>query len=409
MLAACGVAFMTCVATNIALREKGYYTQTGLKEPPLKDWLDIVALGTVCDMVPLIGVNRLLVRTGFARMAARENAGIRALLEVGKVKGDPTPFHAGFTLGPRINAGSRVHQADLGAKLLATDDFEEATNIAWILNDCNDKRKGIQTEMVRHAVRMVEENGYADHPIIMVGHEDWHPGLAGLVAGQLKERFGKPSVVVTFAPGQGGIGLEGRGSGRSVAGINMGAAFIDARNEGILVKGGGHAMAAGFTILPDRIEDFRAFLLRHIGDQLNGMSVVSETMIDGILSVRGCRPDFVSLINNNLGPFGVGNDEPIFVLPSVKIHKVDVVGDTHVRCMVGDAEGGGWMKAMAFRAVDTPLGDALLRGAKGGHIHLAGRLKIDDWSGADKVEMHVTDAAPATLSLKGEGRREATG
>lgn len=398
MLAACGVTFMLCVAVNAQLREMKFYEKNNIAEAPLKDWLDIVALATVCDMVPLTGVNRLIVRSGLERMAKTTNPGLRALLDVSKVSGAPTPYTFGFALGPRINAGSRVHQADLGARLLSTDDSEEAKNIAWTLNDCNEQRKAIQAEMFEHAVGMVEGERLHENPIIIVGHENWHPGLSGLVAGRLKEKYGKPAVCITYAPGHEG-GMEGRGSGRSVLGVNMGAAFIDARNEGILVKGGGHAMAAGFTLLPERIGEFREFLTTHVARQLAGQPAVSETVVDAVMSVRGAQFDFVNLIQQHMGPFGQGHEEPLFALPNVRVHKVDIVGKDHVRCMVSDWEGGSWMKAMAFKAADTPVGQALLKQGRDTPFHLLGHFKPDTWNGAQRVEMHITDAAYAVSQV----------
>ena len=209
MLAACGVSFMLCVALNTKLRESGFYEKRGLAEVPIKSLLDLVALGTVCDMVPLVGVNRLLVRSGFEQMAKHKNAGIKALCEVSGVSEAPNAYHAGFMLGPRINAGSRVHKAWLGAKLLSLDDAEEARNIAFTLNDCNDKRKGIEKDMLDSAYAMIEGQGLQERPVIIVGHEDWHPGLSGLVAGRIKERYGRPACVITFAKSQEGI-MEGR-------------------------------------------------------------------------------------------------------------------------------------------------------------------------------------------------------
>ncbi len=389
MLAACGVSFLTCVAINTKLRERGFFKDKA--EAPLKSWLDLVALGTVCDMVPLIGPNRLFVRAGFVQMAKRENIGIDALCTVARLSDDPNVYHAGFVLGPRINAGSRVHQADLGARLLLTQDAEEANNIAWTLNDCNDKRKDIQAEMVSEAINQVEDRGMAEDSVIIADDESWHPGLAGLVASRLKEKYNRPAVVVTYAPGAENA-MEGRGSGRSIPGVNIAAAFIDARAEGLLVKGGGHAMAGGFTILPDKLPAFRSFMKDHITRQMNGQPSVSETMIDGVLSVHGAQYNFIEMIQQKFGPFGTGHEEPVFALPAVRLHMVDVVGEDHVRCMVSDWEGGARMKAMAFRAADTPLGQALLKqGSR--PIHLIGHFKLDTWNGAQRVEMHILDAA----------------
>ncbi len=401
MLAACGVVFLTCVAMNAKLREAGFYKAQNITEPPLKDWLDIVALGTVCDMVPLTGPNRLFVRLGLEHMDKRENPGIQALCDVAKVTGPLSTYHLGFALGPRINAGSRVHQADLGAKLLSTDDAEEAKNIAWTLNDCNDKRKDIQAEMLDQAIAMVGSQGLDQRPVIIVGDESWHPGLSGLVAGRLKEKYGKPAVAVTYAPGP-DQALEGRGSGRSVPGVNMGAAFIEARNAGLLVKGGGHAMAAGFTVQPDQLEAFSAFLIAHVEKQLAGQEAVAETLIDGIVSVRGATIPFVKMLQDHVGPFGQGHPEPLFVLPGVRLQQVDIVGADHVRCTITDWEGGPRLKAVAFRAKDTPLGEALLKQGQNQPFHIAGYFKLDTWNDQERVEMHIQDAAFAIDQNKSE-------
>lgn len=394
MLAAVGVTFLACVAMNRALREAGYFSQKNLPEAPLKDWLDLVGLGTVCDMVPLTGPNRLLVRAGFQQMALKRNIGLEALCEVGGIKKDPTPDDAGFVLGPRINAGSRVHQADLGAKLLSCDDPEEAKNLAWLLNDCNAKRRSIQADMMRDAVDMIEQRGLADRPLIMVADESWHVGLNGLVAGQIKERYGKPACCIAFAPGLSGQ-LEGRGSGRSVAGFNMAALFMAAKEAGLLLKGGGHAMAAGFTVTPDKIAALDEFFVSEADKIAGGLDLVSEEVVDGIASIRGVRPDFVKLLQDNVGPFGQENPEPRFVLPSVRIVMADIVGESHVRLQITDMEGGARMKAVAFRSVGTALGDILLQSKQGRLLHLLGQFKVNHWNGIDSVEFLVDDVAIA--------------
>ncbi|MEZ5813662.1 MAG: single-stranded-DNA-specific exonuclease RecJ [Alphaproteobacteria bacterium] len=380
MLAAVGVTFLACVAMNNKM--KG--------DAPLKSWLDIVALGTVCDMVPLTGPNRLFVKYGFKEMQNSGNAGLNALIEVSGISGPLNPYHAGFVLGPRINAGSRVHKSDLGARLLSIDDAEEANDIAWTLNDCNDKRKAIQVEMEREALDMLEREGLDQHPVIFVASENFHQGLSGLVAGRLKEKYGKPAALVAFAENERGE-IEGRGSGRSIPGIHIAQAFIDARNEGIIEKGGGHAMAGGFTVLQGQVEAFKAFLYEHIERQTDSAQANVHTPIDGVVTVRGASPALVHLLQDQIGPFGQEHSEPLFLLQNVRIHTADVVGEAHIRCMVSDWEGGSRMKAMAFRAVGTPLGDALLKQGKAG-FDLLGTLKIDNWGGEDKVEMHIKDA-----------------
>lgn len=391
MLAAVGVTFLACVAINKALRETGYFEKNNIPEAPLKDWLDLVALGTVCDMVPLTGPNRLLVRAGFTQMARHQNIGLKALCEVGGIKKDPTPMDAGFALGPRINAGSRVHQADLGAKLLSCDDPEEAQNLAWLLNDCNAKRKNIQQEMMQGAVDQIERRGLEERPIIMVADESWHVGLNGLVAGQIKERYGKPACCIAFAPGMSGD-LEGRGSGRSVAGFNMAALFMAAKDRGLLLKGGGHAMAAGFTVEPDKIEALDGFFLEEAAKVAEGLDLISEEYVDGIATIRGIRPDFIKILEDNVGPFGQENPEPRFILPHMRVVMADIVGEQHARIQITDAEGGPRMKAIAFRSVGTPLGDLLLSSKNGRQLHLLGQFKINHWNGVDNVEFMIDDA-----------------
>ncbi len=393
MLAACGVCFLSCVAVNNVLRREGFFEKNNISEAPLKSWMDLVALGTVCDMVPMTGPNRLFVREGFIQMAQKNNMGIRALCEVANLETAPTPMDAGFTIGPRINAGSRVHKSDLGIKLLSTDDLDTARSIAFVLDDCNEQRKKIQSQMMKDAVDRVEGQGGNDGPVIMVSDAEWHPGLSGLVAGRLKERFGKPSIVVTYAENADGV-LEGRGSGRSIPGVNIADAFIAARNEGILVKGGGHAMAGGFTVMPDRLPEFREFLHRHIEGQMEHQDTTQETVIDSIATIRGAQAPFVRLVNESVGPFGPQNTEPVFALANIRVQTVDVLKEKHIRVQMSDWEGGPRMKAMFFYGVGTKLGDALLNHAQN-LFHLAGQFKINNWQGRESVEFMISDAAHA--------------
>ncbi|MCK6418168.1 MAG: single-stranded-DNA-specific exonuclease RecJ [Alphaproteobacteria bacterium] len=391
MLAAVGVTFMACVAINKVLREHGFFESR--PAPSLKDFLDLVALGTVCDMVPLTGVNRLLVRQGFAVMNRLLNPGIKALAQVSSIEPPFTPYHLGFMLGPRINAGSRVHESDLGAKLLCTDDEAEAQQIAWLLHDCNEKRKALQAQMEREALAMVETQNLAQEPIIIVDHPDWHTGLAGLVAGKIKDQFGRPAVVIAYAENAQGV-REGRGSGRSVPGVSMADAFSAAVAEGLLVKGGGHAMAGGFTVLPQHIENLRAFLRAHVLRQSNGAPVVAECCVDGVLSVRGVQVTLVQMLENFIGPFGQGFEEPVFALGPVRVHAADVLGSGgHVRVMISDWEGGPRIKAMAFGGTKNVVGQALLKQGRD-PFYLLGHLKLNRWQGRESAEFHIKDAAP---------------
>ncbi len=394
MLAACGVVFMACVAINKELRERGYYKDKNITEAPLRDWLDLVGLGTVCDMVPLTGANRLFVRFGFKQMAARQNEGIKALLEVAQIEKEPSTYHAGFALGPRINAGSRIHQANLGARLLSTVDAEEALNLAWELDDCNKKRQAIQAEMLNEAISMVEDKALDQSDVILVGDENWHPGLSGLVAGRIKEKYGKPAVAITYAKNEKGE-REGRGSGRSIAGFNMGGTFHEAKDKGILKAGGGHKMAAGFTISPDKIDEFHQFLNESYAVQMANVDVSDERLIDAVLSVSGASLSMLKTIECHFGPFGQDNPEPVFLFHNVRLYSVDVVGTDHVRAMIGDWEGGSRMKCIAFKAKDTKMGRAFLQSGYDKPFHIAGHLKINEWQGRESVEMHIIDAVHA--------------
>lgn len=387
MMAAVGVTFMACIAINNRLRDQGFFKERRILEPDLRNLIDLVALGTVCDMVPLQGVNRLFVRIGLAQPT---NTGLIALMNTAKLKSPITTFDCGFVLGPRINAGSRIDKADLGAILLCSEDAEECKNIAWLLHDCNEKRKAIQQEMEEQAVAQVEQRKLADDPMILVSDESWHPGLSGLVAGRLKEKYKKPACVVTYAQNRDDV-TEGRGSGRSVARIHIAQAFIDARHLGLVEKGGGHAMAGGFTVEPSKVAALHDFLKDHIRRQAEGQDVNIRTQVDGVLSVRGVQVDLVQMLQDQIGPFGQEHPEPVFMLGRVKVYTADVLGANHIRVMLGDAEGGSRIKAMAFKALDTPLGD-LLMGASGRVLDVLGTLKINDWQGKKSAEMHLIDA-----------------
>ncbi len=393
MLAACGVTFMACVAINKALRAKGYFKENDMVEPPLKSWLDMVALGTVCDMVPLKGINRLFVKIGFDQMAQYNNPGIKALLQVGKIETLPAPKDAGWSMGPRINAGSRVHRSDLGAKLLSTDNEEEAQSYAWALEECNVQRRKIQSEMMRVAENKVAFlKGEYEH-FILVDDESFHSGLSGLVAGRLKEKYSKPAIVITYVENENGV-MEGRGSGRSVTGVNMADIFITARNEGILEKGGGHAMAGGFTIMLDRLDDFKDFIAHYI-KELGQMEILPEIEIDSLATVRGASVDFIKMLTTQMGPFGMGNPEPYFALSDIRVHQVDVMKEKHLRLLIGDVEGGSRMKAVFFSGVETNLGQMLIQNYKNTCFHLVGQFQINSWQGRESVEFHLIDGVSA--------------
>jgi single-stranded-DNA-specific exonuclease len=380
-MAAVGVAFLLAVAVNRVLREAGWYADR--VAPDLRQWLDLVALGTVCDVVPLTGVNRALVAQGLKVMARRGNQGIVALPDISRMNEAPEAWHAGFLLGPRVNAGGRVGEAGLGTALLTAPDYATALPLAQQLDAHNTERKNIEATCLEQAIAQVEDATMHDGLVYAVS-EGWHPGVIGIVAGRLKERFNRPACVVAMADG------VGKGSGRSVTGVDLGTAIIAARQEGLLISGGGHAMAAGFTVAADRQDAFREFLAGRIVAQTGDGGPVAELGLDGVLQPRGATVELAGVLRK-LAPFGAGNREPRFAISAARIAKADVVGGDHVRCIL-TGEDGGRLKAIAFRCADRPLGQLLLQ-SSGLPLHIAGHIRVDRWQGRESVQMIIDDAA----------------
>ena len=383
-LAAVGVTFLLLVALNRALRERGRFGDR--PEPDLMALLDLVALGTVCDVVPLLGLNRVLVAQGLRIMARRRNSGLAALADVARVATAPGAYHAGFLLGPRVNAGGRVGRADLGARLLTSEDAGEARRLAEELDRFNTERKAIEQGVLAAALERAETQAAEGLPLILVAGEGWHPGVIGIVASRIVERTARPACVVGIADG------TGKGSCRSIAGVDLGAAVIAARQAGLLLNGGGHKMAAGLTVEAGTVEALHAFLCERVGDAVAQAGAVRTLGIDGVLTPAGATRAIQEQIER-VGPFGAGNPEPRFALSGVRIAKANIVGENHVRCFLADAQGGR-LKAIAFRSLGEPLGDALLK-AGGGALHLAGKLRADDWKGREDVQFPIDDGAAA--------------
>jgi len=383
-LAAVGVAFLLVVAVNRALRDAHWYGE-GHPEPDLFAWLDLVALGTVCDVVPLTGVNRALVAQGLKVMAQRRNPGIAALADVAHIDRRLDAWHTGFVLGPRVNAGGRVGESGLGVRLLSTDDPAEAQALAVRLDDYNRERQAIERLVLDAAMDQAERQAADGARLIFAAAEGWHPGVIGIVAGRLRERFDRPACVVALG---GGIG---KGSGRSVPGVALGSAVIAAHQAGHLVNGGGHAMAAGFTVEAAKLDALRDFLTEQIDRALGGAAPQPSIGLDGALEVAAATPELLALLER-LGPFGAGNARPRFAVAQARIVNVQPVGADHVRCILTGPDGTGRLKAIAFRAAGTPLGAALLA-ARGAPLHLAGQLRIDDWQGAESAQLIIDDAA----------------
>jgi single-stranded-DNA-specific exonuclease len=384
-LAAVGVTFLTAVALVRLLRQRGFSGAL----PDLLPLLELVALGTACDMVPLTGLNRAFVAKGLVALRRSERAGLRALIGVSRLKCPPGYGHLGFVLGPRINAGGRIGEATLGASLLKETDPVEAARIAELLDRLNEERRAIEAAAVADAIAEASaEIGSGEGPAVLVAsRDDWHPGVVGLVAARLRERFERPAFAIAWNGG--GIGT---GSGRSLPGVDIGAAVRAAAEAGILVKGGGHAMAAGITLARERIGDFRAFLEARVGANVRSARQDTDLAIDAALSASGANAALVEELER-AGPYGNGNDAPIFALPAHRVAYADIVGNNHVRLTLG-APSGETIKAMAFRAAEAPLGRALLS-ARGKVLHVAGTLSADHHGGTARAELKVVDAAEA--------------
>jgi single-stranded-DNA-specific exonuclease len=378
-LCAASVVFLVLVECNRLLRAEG---QTG---PDLMAMLDLVALATVADVAPLIGVNRALVRQGLKVMARRDRPGLRALADVARMDAAPSTYSLGFVLGPRVNAGGRIGQADLGARLLATDDLAEATTLAARLHDLNEDRRTIESLVRAEAMAQAEMRGL-EAPLVWAAGDGWHPGVVGIVASRLKEFANRPAVVIGFD------GDDGKGSGRSVPGVDLGAAIHRLAAEGLLIKGGGHKMAAGLSLTRAQLKPAMARLSDLLARQGAGQSGVQDLSLTGVLMPGAATPELVEQLEQ-AGPFGAAAPAPRFALPSVGI-TAQRMGDTHLRLQI-DGGGGAKLEAVAFGAFDGPLGPAL---AEPGHkrFHLAGRLDINTWGGRRKVQLRLEDAAIAT-------------
>ncbi|MEM1306919.1 MAG: single-stranded-DNA-specific exonuclease RecJ [Pseudomonadota bacterium] len=388
-LCAAGVVFLLLVATARELRARGAYPDRW-PAPDLMSLLDLVGLATVCDVVPLQGLNRAYVTRGLDVMKRRRNAGVRSLFDAAGLSQEPNTYHLGFVLGPRINAGGRIGDAALGARLLSTDDEAEAAKIAGLLDRLNRERKSLETKMLEDAMAMAEARLAAepDLPILMLGSPDWHKGVVGLVASRLTERFRMPSCVIAWT-GE-GASEHGTGSLRSVAGVDVGGAVRAATAEGLLVKGGGHAMAAGLTVSRDKLKAAEAFIADRIGSGTQDAQAAAALHIDGALIPSAATVDLVAQLER-VGPYGQGNPQPRFVFPAHRVKFAKIVGEAHVRCSL-EASDGSRIDAIAFRAAGQPIGEALLD-ARNHTVHVAGTIKRDTWGGREKIEMMIDDVA----------------
>ncbi|MEA2937264.1 MAG: single-stranded-DNA-specific exonuclease [Alphaproteobacteria bacterium] len=392
-LAAVGLVFMTVVAVNRELRARAFWTAPR-EEPDLLGLLDLVALGTVADVVPLKGLNRAFVAKGLLALRARENVGLTALMDVARLGGPPEPWHLGFLLGPRINAGGRIGRATLGVDLLLHGDPTEAARLAAELDRLNRERQVIevatvaQAEAEAMAALGLEEKG----AVVVTAGEGWHPGVVGLVAARLKEKFGRPAFAIALEPG--GIGT---GSGRSIAGVDLGRVIRQAVHDGLLLKGGGHAMAAGVTLRKEALGGFRAYLEDALGAAVEAARRTDVLSIDGALTAAAANVETVAMLAR-AGPFGAGNPEPMIALPSHTVAYAEDVGQVHVRVRLRSGDGTT-VNAIAFRAAGQKLGLALTQG-RGRVLHAAGCLAVDRWQGEERVQLRLVDVAPADTDLR---------
>lgn len=383
-LAAVGVAFLLAVATVRTLRRRGYFEKH--PEPDLFALLDLVALGTVADVASLHGLNRAMVAQGLKVMSRRANIGMAALIDASRLNRPPTCSDLGFALGPRINAGGRVGEASLGVRLLTTEDADEARVIAEQLSRLNEERRAIEAAVQEAAEAQIERQH--NRAVIVLAGRGWHPGVIGIVAGRIKEKTRKPAIVIALDADEAG---NGKGSGRSIAGVDLGAAIIAARAEGLLVAGGGHAMAAGLTVVPDGIEALTDWLDAQLGRDVTSAMARQSLLLDLALAPGGLTTELVATLES-AGPFGMGWPGPRVAVGPVRPIKVDLVGSDHVRLIVS-GEDGARFKAIAFRCASSEMGQTLLHGTHGRRLWLAGRARIDDWASRPQAELHVEDAA----------------
>ena len=387
-LAAVGLVFLTLVALTRELRRRNFWNGSR-SEPDLLSLLHLVALGTVADVVPLKGLNRAFVAKGLIALRRREHLGPTALMDAARLSGPPEPWHLGFLLGPRINAGGRIGRADLGVRLLLEEDPSEAARIAAELDRLNRERQQIEQATLAHAEAEalaalgLEEKG----AVVVTASEGWHPGVVGLVAARLKERYGRPAFAIALEPGG-----TGTGSGRSIAGVDLGRAVRQAVRDGLLLKGGGHAMAAGVTLKKDALSAFRAFLEDTLATPVETARRDSALLIDGAVSAGGFNLSLAELLAR-AGPYGAGNPEPLLALPAHTLAYADPVGENHIRARFRSGNGK-FVNAIAFRAAGQPIGKALLEN-RGRIVHAAGHIAIDRWQGEERVQFRLADVAAA--------------
>ena len=387
-LCATSVVFIVIAGILRTLRQRGYFTKTRTA-PDLLNHLDLVALATICDVVPLIGLNRAFVRQGLKVMAQRYHHGLAKLADIAGVNDAPNAYALGFLIGPRINAAGRLGASDLGVQLLSASDPETAAGLALRLDDLNKERRQIE-----EAVRLValDRAAHSPHHVIILADEGWHEGVIGIVAGRVRERYGKPAMIISMGPD--GVG---KGSARGIAGFRLGNAVIAAHQAGIIEGGGGHDMAAGFSVRASQIAAFQAFMDERFLAEFNGVAPQVSHTASAVLSVAGCQPVIADWLDK-MGPFGSGNAEPRFVLPDCRVKSARRVGGdgAHLSCRLDD--GSGVINAIAFQAGGTAVGKAIEAAMNGDYLHILGRVRRDRFRGGNAMQIEIDDVAEPRLA-----------
>ena len=384
-MAACGISFLFVVGLHKKLKHAGFYEKNAIKEPELLTYLDLVAFGSVCDVVPLVAANRAYVATGLKVMAKRGNLGLTALCDVAGIQSEPSVYHLGFILGPRINAGGRVGDSSYGAKLLTTKDKITATHLAEYLNNFNSTRQGIEAAVIEEAVNKVATTIKPDDNSVFVSGKNWHSGVIGIIAGRIKERYNLPTCVATID--ENGIA---NGSGRSIAGIDLGSAIMRAKEMGILTGGGGHVMAVGFTLPEKNIPKFKEFLTEYINEKTGGEKIIPVLKIDSIIDIAGINMELVSKLKV-LEPYGTANEEPRFAILNAKLAGSDVLRGGHIRFYLS-SDNGKSISCIAYKCIDTDMGEAIVMGT-GSRFNVAGKIRINDFNNKKTIQFIVDDVA----------------
>ena len=379
-LCAAGVCFMTLVALNSNLRSNGWFKKNNITEPNLLDFLDLVSLGTICDVVPLVGLNRAIVKQGLKIINKKKNLGLKTLIDICKIENKTSSYHLGYVIGPRINAGGRVGKCSHGANLLLNNNPKESFKLASELDKYNSERKNIENELLNVVLNTIRKN--INDPILTLCGEDWHEGIIGIIASRIKDKFNKPTIIISIKD------KVGKASARSVAGFDIGSAILAGVENKILLKGGGHKMAGGFTIDQNNIEKFKEFILKRFNKNNINNSNNEKIYLDAIISPSALNFDFYNKIDS-LSPFGSGNPEPKFLLENLRTVKSLIVGEKHVKAIL-EAPDGNVIKAISFNSSESDLGQFLLNN-KSNRFNIVGKLSLNEWKGEKNVEFIIDD------------------